>query len=110
MRRKVLVDVESSWTKSGYDKFTGFPADWVDGVRRKGGAIFIQASLWNYGKPIFAAKACGQGLKLKVQRVDTKMGGGPSYTSAEASVMEVEQRGRAMLQFSLRELVRGGRP
>lgn len=66
----------------------------MGGVRRKGGAISIQALLWNYGNSMCDVKGADQVKKSEVQSTDAQIEDGPVRSSVEAPVIGVERRGR----------------
>lgn len=100
-RKRIIVDVSklnSRHQNRGQQLSPGqahrAPADWVRGVRHRGGVISIQALRWNCGNPSRDAKGACQVKQSKALSTDARHGDGPARMSDEVAVMAAEQRGR----------------
>jgi len=69
------------------------PADWVGGVRHRGGVISIQALRRNCGNSSRDAKGACQATQSKALSTDARLEDGPVRMSVDAAVMAAEQRG-----------------
>ena len=70
------------------------PADCPSGVRHKSGVTLIQALVWNVGtcRPDVKGESQVRGPH-KGESTDAGHRGGPTHSSVEVSVMEMERRG-----------------
>ena len=80
----------------------GGPVYCLDGVRHKGSVNLIQALVWNVGTCRPDAKGETQmGGPHKGESTDAGHRGGPTRSSVEVSVMEMERRGWIIWLYSL---------
>jgi hypothetical protein len=95
-RRKCVDDIKTRGQAYSWDEPIGEPADWVGGVRRRGGVSSIRAHPWNCGNSGCDAKRKDQAKKSKVESIEARSEDGPACISVEGLVMSVERRGRVV--------------